>query len=87
MEIRKDLLGKIPEIGNIIAYNPPKYKGLEVHYVIGFSKTSGLPITAPKNYIDVMNKNLTTKENIDNWLKEMPKWNNTPKTGFIIINV
>lgn len=42
MKIRKDLLGRTPEIGNLIAFNPPYYKGIILAKVTGFAK-SGLP--------------------------------------------
>lgn len=40
---RPDIMGNIPEIGDVIAYNPPGYKGLITTKVIRFSK-AGLPI-------------------------------------------
>lgn len=43
-DIRKDIMGVTPEIGDIIIYNPPRYKGLIKAKVTGFSK-AGLPIT------------------------------------------
>lgn len=42
MKVRQDNTGKTPKIGDKIAYNPPYYKGLEIHTVTGFAK-SGLP--------------------------------------------
>lgn len=42
MEIRKDIVGNIPKIGDLIAFNPPSYKGLILGTVNGFSST-GLP--------------------------------------------
>lgn len=42
-KIRKDVLGKIPQIGDTIVYNPPHYKGLEFFICKGFTKV-GLPI-------------------------------------------
>ena len=42
MEIRCDILGVIPEIGDIIIFNPPKYKGLIFGDCMGFTKV-GLP--------------------------------------------
>ncbi len=42
MKVRHDNTGKTPKIGDKIAYNPPYYKGLEIHTVTGFAK-SGLP--------------------------------------------
>ena len=42
MAIRKDIIGNIPQIGDIIAFNPPRYKGTLHGECIGFSKV-GLP--------------------------------------------
>lgn len=50
MKIRTDIMGRTPEIGDIIVYNPPYYKGIKKAYVIGFAK-SGLPIIGPTNNI------------------------------------
>ena len=36
-------MGDTPNIGDTIAYNPPRYKGLITTKVIGFSE-AGLPI-------------------------------------------
>ena len=41
-EIRKDVFGIIPEIGDLIAFNPANNKGLIVSECKGFS-SSGLP--------------------------------------------
>lgn len=45
---QKDILGNIPEIGDIIAYNPPRYKGLVYGECVGFT-SSGLPEIMRKN--------------------------------------
>ena len=42
MDIRKDILGNIPKIGDTIAFNKPSYKGLSHGIVLSFSK-AGLP--------------------------------------------
>ena len=39
---KEDFLGKIPEIGDMIVFNPPGYKGLINAECIGFTK-AGLP--------------------------------------------
>jgi polyphosphate kinase 2 (PPK2 family) len=41
--IRKDILERTPEIGDIVTFNPPYYKGLLIGKVVGFAK-SGLPL-------------------------------------------
>lgn len=40
---RKDILEREPEIGDLIAYNPPYNRGIVTGTIIGFS-TGGLPI-------------------------------------------
>lgn len=42
MKIQKDIFGIQPEIGDIIIFNPPRYKGLVYGRCIGFM-ASGLP--------------------------------------------
>lgn len=44
MEIRTDLLGRTPRIGDKVAWNPPHYKGLVFGEVIDFKKGSNLPM-------------------------------------------
>lgn len=50
MEIRKDILGNIPNIGDVIVFNPPKYKGLIYGTCIGFSGV-GLPKVGKLSYV------------------------------------
>jgi hypothetical protein len=57
-QIRKDIMGVIPKIGDVIIYNPPYYKGIVKAKVTGFSKT-GLPIT--DYLVNDWNKNPTPK--------------------------
>ena len=73
MEIRKDLLGKEPEIGSFIAYNPPYYKGLKIGKVMSFTK-SGLPLVVPT-------EDLVEFEDSED--KECYLY--SPKTGFVIV--
>lgn len=54
--MKKDIFGKEPNIGDILIFNPPKYKGLVYGTCVGFGNT-GLPkvfyISAPiDNYVD-----------------------------------
>ena len=44
MEIRTDLLGRTPRIGEKVAWNPPHYKGLVFGEVVDFKKGSNLPM-------------------------------------------
>ena len=41
-EIKKDIFGSIPKIGDIIIFNPPSYKGLVYGECIGFTN-AGVP--------------------------------------------
>ena len=54
MDIRKDILGRKPKIGDIIVYNPPYYKGIIKGFIVSFTK-SGLPI------LNTMNSGITPK--------------------------
>lgn len=49
MDIRKDIIGNVPQIGDTIAFNPPAYKGLVFGKILSFSK-SGLPEVCGDNY-------------------------------------
>lgn len=73
-EIKKDLFGNIPKIGDIIIYNPAKYKGLVYGICVGFSKHSNLPI--------VLIDDIFRHQYLGNTIGENYKY--TPKTGFII---
>lgn len=72
MRLRPDVIGRIPQIGSRIAYNPPYYKGLKVAIVIGFAK-SGLPIIVPQ-------------DEYEEYLEDSHGYNDTPKTGFVILD-
>ena len=48
MDVRKDILGNIPKIGDTIVFNPPAYKGLVFGEVLSFSGV-GLPEIDGKN--------------------------------------
>lgn len=77
MEIRNDILGRRPEIGDTIVFNPPHYKGLVYGICVGFKKGSGLPIIG-----DLSENYFGTDED------EAGNEYYTPKTGFVIaINV
>ena len=68
MEIKKDIFGITPKIGDTIIWNPPYYKGLAWGPCVGFSR-SGLPkIQFDLYYLGVKNKD----------------GNVTPKTGFVV---
>ena len=42
-EIRKDVFGVIPELGDLIAFNPARYKGLVVGECVDYTSV-GLPV-------------------------------------------
>lgn len=69
MKIREDILGRKPMIGDIIVFNPPRYKGIISSSVLGFSK-AGLPMVKPKKGF----KGDINKEGLV-----------TPKTGFVVV--
>ena len=75
MEIRKDLLGKEPEIGSFIAYNPPYFKGLAIAKVIAFS-SSGLPRVVRREQL----QSFYTET-----LERQERRLYTPKTGFVVV--
>lgn len=41
-EIKRDIFGNIPNVGDIIIFNPPSYKGLVFGECIGFTN-AGVP--------------------------------------------
>jgi hypothetical protein len=74
MRLITDVIGRTPQIGDRIAYNPPRVKGLTVAIVVGFSK-AGLPvIVSEAQHEDFLNRG-----------PERRFYNDTPKTGFVII--
>lgn len=72
-EIRKDILGVVPQIGDTIVFNPPHYKGLVYGTCVGFSKV-GLPL------VDVHNPKQTYIGNKTDGFY-------SPKTGFTVSKV
>lgn len=72
MNKQTDIFNNIPEIGDIIVYNPPKYKGLIYGTCVGFA-ASGLPKLKVDEKIF---SSYIGQSNTDNTY--------TPKTGFII---
>ena len=72
MEIRKDILGRTPEIGDVIVFNPPWYKEL-VHGVCHGFTTTGLP-----KVVDLPNTSGMS------WRVEQDGFY-TPKTGFVVV--
>jgi hypothetical protein len=48
-ELRKDIIGRRVNIGDMICWNPAKYKGLVFGIITGFRKANGLPIVLIDN--------------------------------------
>jgi hypothetical protein len=71
-ERKKDLLGNIPEIGDIIVFNPPKYKGLVYGECVGFTST-GIPKVLKTN---------TSNFYLEYVLKQNGYY--SPKTEFVV---
>ena len=85
MEKRKDIAGKIPELWDIVVYNPPGYKGIKMAYVTGFAK-SGLPKTVEVSDLN-LRKGDTLEEKHVRWMESYSGTEGyTPKTGFAIIS-
>ncbi len=72
MNIQKDLFGREPKVGDVIAFNPPSYKGLTYGTCVGFSK-AGLPLL----------NDLNRKTGVYSFNSKEDKY--SPKTGFIIV--
>ena len=75
---REDMMGRTPEIGDSIVYNPPNYKGIYLRICKGFAK-SGLPILVYKEVWEKYQNGEISQEEFDNLN------GTTPKTGFVII--
>lgn len=54
--IKTDIFGIVPQIGDIIVFNPPHYKGLLHFECVGFSE-AGLPEVNPNKHIGATNSN------------------------------
>lgn len=71
-EKRTDIFGVTPDIGDLIVYNPPVYKGLVIGTCVGFTSV-GLPKL--KIDRDVYSFYLGQSDKNDYY---------TPKTGFVV---
>ena len=76
MEIKKDILGNTPKVGDTIVFNPTGYKGLMSGVVAGFAK-SGMPEVKPERVYD----------NNSDYGKLNKNGMYTPKTGFVVAEV
>ena len=72
MEVRKDILKQDPEVGDIIVFNPPQYKGLVYGICIGFTNL-GLPKVG----------HLSSMEGMSYTVEKCGFY--TPKTGFVVV--
>ena len=70
-EIRKDIFGITPELGDLIAFNPAKYKGLVVGECVDYTRV-GLPVVM---LIDTKYSEYYISNN---------KGTIVPKTGFVV---
>jgi hypothetical protein len=73
---KKDILGKTPKLYDIIAYNPPSYKGLVHGLCIGFTN-AGLP-KVDMDTADYGNYSIKYHMQKNGYY--------TPKTGFVCID-
>lgn len=73
MKIKKDIFNITPKVGDIIVYNPPKYKGVVYGKCVGFTKV-GLPLC----------DNTDTIHGLHSWNLVEGKYY-APKTRFVII--
>jgi|LakMenEpi03Aug12_release.lakeMendotaPanAssembly.Ray.scaffolds.fasta_scaffold783166_2 hypothetical protein len=73
---RNDLLNREPNIGDLVCWNPAKYKGLLYGKIIKFSKNNGLPIILADEVFHNKYYGQTNSDGPNTY---------TPKTGFIII--
>ena len=70
-EKRKDIFGITPELGDLIAFNPAKYKGLVVGECVDYTSV-GLPVL------------MLTDTKYSGYYNSDTKGTITPKTGFIV---
>ena len=72
--MKTDLFGNIPKVGDIIVFNPPRYKGVAVGKIVGFGKT-GFP-----QLVEIK------EENSNSWMywEITDKGYYTVKTNFVI---
>jgi len=81
-EIRKDIFGETPEIGDTIIFNPPHYKGLVYGICIGFSEKSKLPLV--NNLHEESDLKLSESYCNSNFSGYRQDGYYKPKTGFVV---
>ena len=80
MKPRLDMNGVIPKLGDTIAFNPPKCKGLVTGVITGLKKSSGLP------EVKVAKDSLWETRVTRRFVYDDSNFNPTltPKTGFVV---
>ena len=82
--IRKDKLLREPQVGFLICYNPPRYKGLVIGRVVSFTKV-GLPIAVPLEDWEEYQMDLLVPDGYETQEDCMLAYGYAPKTGFVIV--
>ena len=77
-----DKLGVEPQIGALICYNPPRYKGIVIAKVIGFTKT-GFSISIDLQRWEAYELEVFLEERSVEQLLRLYSY--TPRTGFVVI--
>ena len=72
MQVRKDIFGNVPQIGDTIVFNPPSYKGLVWGKCSGYTNC-GLPKITSKTNISSINH----KIEMDGYY--------APRTEFVVV--
>lgn len=81
MKVRTDIFYVTPEIGDIIIFNPARYKGLVYGTCIGFSE-AGLPLVT--NLYEEPELKLSDSYCSNNFSGYRRNNAYTPKTGFVV---
>lgn len=77
-----DKLGREPQVGSLICYNPPRYKGIVIAKVIAFNK-SGSPISVDLE--DYNEYEMDIFIGIESPLYLQRAYGYTPRTGFVVV--
>ena len=77
-----DKLGREPQVGSLICYNPPRYKGIVIARVIAFHK-SGSPISVDLDDYNEYEMDMLIAE--ESPLNLQRAYGYTPRTGFVVV--
>ena len=80
-KIKCDMLGNFPKIGDTIAFNPPKFKGLITGKIIGFTSTGSPKLQISKEHAET---NWKLKYAIISNMKLYGAEFYTPRTNWVI---